>query len=177
MAIPTAHASVVAPQRPGRGVAALQACALAGAVATIVLTAGSMSWSLSPLLVIGALTIASDLSTIGAGSARLKVSGAAPGLLLAVVVLGGGPAALLGGLVMTLRWLASRPRRPAHYLRNDLTSYAWLPFLTGAGLGLATRAAHMQRWSLGYCLLVFVAFLWALALPFLWTTAYRCYVE
>ena len=48
------------------------------------------------MLVIAALTVASDLTTLDAGLARLKVSGAAPGLMLAIVVLGGGPAALIG---------------------------------------------------------------------------------
>ena len=78
---------------------------------------------------------------------------------------------------MSVRWLVSSPRRPVHYLRNDAASYAWLLLATGFGLSAATRATHLNRWALGYCLLVFVAFLWALALHFLWTTAYRCYVE
>ena len=78
---------------------------------------------------------------------------------------------------MLVRWLVSSPRRPVHYLRNDTASYAWLLLATGFGLSAATRATHLNRWALGYCLLVFVAFLWALALHFLWTTAYRCYVE
>jgi hypothetical protein len=76
-----------------------------------------------------------------------------------------------------VRWLVTSPRRPVHHLRNDAASYAWLLLATGFGLSAATRATHLNRWALGYCLLVFVAFLWALALHFLWTTAYRCYVE
>ena len=97
--------------------------------------------------------------------------------MLAIVVLGAGPAAVIGAGVMSVRWLVSSPRRPVHYLRNDAASYAWLLLATGFGLSAATRATHLNRWALGYCLLVFVAFLWALALHFLWTTAYRCYVE
>ena len=165
------------PQRPGRGIVVAQACALIGAAAIIALTAHSMRWSLWPLLVIAALTVASDLTTLDAGMTRLKVSGAAPGLMLAIVVLGAGPAAIIGAGVMCVRWLVSSPRRPVHYLRNDTTSYAWLLLATGFGLSAATRATHLNRWALGYCLLVFVAFLWALALHFLWTAAYRCYVE
>src|SRR5690349_19277868 len=172
-----ASASPAPPQRPGRGIAVAQACALIGAAATIASTAHSMRWTLSPLLVIAVLTVASDLTTLDAGKTRLKVSGAAPGLMLAIVVLGGGPAALIGAGVMAVRWLVSSPRRPVHYLRNDAASYAWLLLATGFGLSVATRASHLNRWALGYCLLVFVAFLWALALHFLWTTAYRCYIE
>ncbi|HEV7177475.1 MAG TPA: EAL domain-containing protein [Solirubrobacteraceae bacterium] len=165
------------PQRPGRGIVVAQACALIGAAAIIALTAHSMRWSLWPMLVIAALTVASDLTTLDAGMTRLKVSGAAPGLMLAIVVLGAGPAAMIGAGVMCVRWLVSSPRRPVHYLRNDTTSHAWLLLATGFGLSAATRATHLNRWALGYCLLVFVAFLWALALHFLWTAAYRCYVE
>ena len=177
MGIDAARAPDAVPQRPGRGIAVAQACALIGAAATIALTAHSMRWSLWPLLVIAALTVASDLTTLDAGMTRLKVSGAAPGLMLAIVVLGAGPAAVIGAGVMLVRWLVSSPRRPVHYLRNDAASYAWLLLATGFGLSAATRATHLNRWALGYCLLVFVAFLWALALHFLWTTAYRCYVE
>jgi diguanylate cyclase (GGDEF)-like protein len=177
MAIHAALAFDAAPQRPGRGVALAQALALVAAVATIALSAGSMRWSLWPLLVITVLTVASDLTTLDAGATRLKVSGAAPGLMLAIVVLGGGPAALIGVLVMVLRWYALRPRPPAHYLSNNIASYAWLLLLTGFGLGLAAHATALEHEDLGYCLLVFVAFLLALALHFLWTTAYRCYVD
>ncbi|MGZ4188129.1 MAG: putative bifunctional diguanylate cyclase/phosphodiesterase [Solirubrobacteraceae bacterium] len=177
MAVHAAPASHATPQRPGRAIAVAQACALAGAAVTVALSAHSMRWNLWTLMVIAALTVASDLTTLDAGMTRLRVSGAAPGLMLAIVVLGGGPAALIGATVMVVRWLASSPRRPLHYLRNDATSYAWLLLATGFGLSLATRATHLNRWALGYCLLVFVAFMWALALHFLWTTAYRCYVE
>ena len=177
MAIPAAPALDTTPQRPGRAVAVAQACALIGAAATVAVSAHSMRWSLWPLLVIAVLTVASDLTTLDAGMTRLKVSGAAPGLMLAIVVLGGGPAALIGAGVMVVRWLVSAPRRPVHYLRDDATSYAWLLLGVGFGLSFATRATHLNRWALGYCLLVFVAFLWALALHFLWTAAYRCYVE
>jgi diguanylate cyclase (GGDEF)-like protein len=177
MAVHAAPALDARKQRPGRAIAIAQACALVGAAATIALTAHSMRWSVWPLLVIAALTVASDLTTLDAGMTRLKVAGAAPGLMLAIVVLGGGPAALIGAGVMAVRWLVSWPRRPLHYLRNDAASYAWLLLATGFALGVATRATHLNRWALGYCLLVFVAFLWALALHFLWTTAYRCYVE
>ncbi|HEX4671707.1 MAG TPA: hypothetical protein VH279_05545, partial [Solirubrobacteraceae bacterium] len=119
MAVRAAPGPDVTKQRPGRAIAVAQGCALLGAGATIALTAHSMRWSLWPLLVIAALTVASDLTTLDAGMTRLKVSGAAPGLMLAIVVLGGGPAALIGAGVMVVRWLVSSPRRPLHYLRND----------------------------------------------------------
>src|SRR5690348_8336894 len=105
MVNPAASARDAPPQRPGCGIVVAQACALIGAAATIALTAHSMRWSLWPLLVTAALTVASDLTTLDAGKTRLKVSGAAPGLMLAIVVLGGGPAALIGAGVMVVRWL------------------------------------------------------------------------
>ena len=58
MAVHAAPALDATKQRPGRAIAAAQACALVGAAATIALTAHSMRWSVWPLLVIAALTLA-----------------------------------------------------------------------------------------------------------------------
>ena len=72
---------------------------------------------------------------------RLKVSGAAPGLMLAIVVLGGGPAALTGLVVLVVRWLVSWPRRPVHYLRNDASKLR----VAAVGDGIRTQRGHPRH--------------------------------
>src|SRR6202030_4551925 len=94
--------------QPGRGVLVFHALALASAAAVIALTAGSDRWSPWPLAVVATFTIVSGLTYVETGSSRLKVSGTLLGLMLAAVLLGGGPAALIGMLTIAFVWLRSR---------------------------------------------------------------------
>jgi diguanylate cyclase (GGDEF)-like protein len=177
MAIGTATSLDAAPQRPGRGVAIAHAVALIGAAVVIVATEHSTRWGLPAFVVVAALTVISELSTDDTGPARLKVSGAAPGLMLAVVMFGGGPAALIAMATVVARWAISRPRYPGHYLRNNVAGYAWQLLLTGAFLQLAVHAGHIQMRELAYYLLVFVAFLVSTALKFAWSASYQSYLD
>jgi diguanylate cyclase (GGDEF)-like protein len=160
---------------PGRGVAVFHALALALAAVVAVLTSGLDQWSTPRLAVIAVFTIVSDLSSVQTGSAKLKVSGSFLGLVLAAVVLGGGPAALVGMATIIVGWL--RWREAGHYLRNNLVTYAWFPLIGGlffhAGLGLAHVGAH----AIGYYLLVFAAFVVALAVNFVGVAGYQCYLD
>jgi hypothetical protein len=72
--------------------------------------------------------------------------------MLAAVLLGGGPAALIGVLTISLGWL--RPREDTHYLLNNLATYARFPLLGGLFFHATTRAAHAGRHALAYYLLV-----------------------
>src|SRR5262245_3286823 len=99
MASTTATPLELGPRRPGVGVAVLQAFALAGAIATIILTVPSAHWSLWPLVVITVFTVLSDITAVDTGG-NLNVSGTSLGLMLAVTLLGGGPAAAIAMLVL-----------------------------------------------------------------------------
>src|SRR5579862_5233887 len=81
---------------PRLALAELLALALAGAVG--VATVGSDHWRLWPLVVIAVFTVVSDLTSVETGSTKLKISGSFLGIVLAAVLLGGGPAALVGVL-------------------------------------------------------------------------------
>ena len=98
---------------PGRAVALLHLLLLFGAGLTIALTWGWDHWSVWQLLVIAAFTFVGGLTYVETTSTKLKVSGAFLGLMLAAVLLGGAPAALIGAASIVVTWF--RRREAGHY--------------------------------------------------------------
>src|SRR5262249_16855700 len=75
---------------PGRGVMLVQAAALVIVTGVALLTVDDANWNVSRLLVLATLTIISGLTSIEVGgSSRIRISGFALGLMLAVALLGG----------------------------------------------------------------------------------------
>ncbi len=162
-------------RQSGRTVALVHVFALASAVAVIALTLRSDQWRVWPFLVITVFTVASDLTYVEMGSVRLRVSGSFLGIILAAVLLGGGPAAVVGVLSITIGWL--RSRETPHQFRNNLATYAWFPLAAGLFFHAAVRTAGVTPHVVGYYLLVFVAFVLALALNFAAIAGYQCYLD
>src|SRR5437764_4080282 len=149
------------------------ALAAAGFVALI--TAGEARWNLGALAVIATLTVLSDLTSIETGSRRLKISASFLGLILAAVLLGGAPAALIGVLTIAIGWV--RWREAGHYLRNNLVAFAWFPLIAGLCFHAVAHATHLRSHDLGYYLLTFAVFMLALLLNFVMVAGYQCYLD
>jgi diguanylate cyclase (GGDEF)-like protein len=149
--------------------------ALLAAAVVVVLTAHSARWDPASLIVIAALTIGSDLTSVETGSSRLLVSGSFLGIMLAAVLLGGGPATVVGVLSIAFGWL--RSREAGHRLRINLATYAWFPLAAGLWFHAAEQITHEGPRTAGYYLLVFVAFVLALALNFVTIAGYQCWVD
>src|SRR5690349_4875421 len=130
MATTTATPLDLEPRQPGLGVAVLEALALAGVAGMIWLAAPAAHWKPWPLVVIGVFTIVSDLTAVESGS-KLKVSGTSLGLMLAVVLLGAAPAALVGAVTIFVSWSCRSDRGPLHCLGSDVAIYAWMLLITG----------------------------------------------
>jgi diguanylate cyclase (GGDEF)-like protein len=162
-------------RRPSRAVALVHAHALAAGVGLIVLTASSDRWQLGPFAVIAILTVISDLTSVEAGTAKLKLSGSFLGIMLAAVLLGGGPAAVVGVLSIAIGWF--RWREAPHYLRNNLASFMWFPLIASAFFHGGVRLADVGPHAVAYYLLVFAAFVVAMALNFLLVAGYQCYLD
>jgi diguanylate cyclase (GGDEF)-like protein len=154
---------------------AVHGLALAGAGAVIGLTTGSDRWSPWPLAVVATFTIVSGLTYVETGSTRLKVSGTALGLMLAGVLLGGGPAAVVGMLTIAFVWL--RSREAPHYFRNSFVTFAWAALAGGLFFHVAARVMHLGPDAIGYYLLVFPAFVLSLGVNFLGIAGYQCYLD
>jgi diguanylate cyclase (GGDEF)-like protein len=162
-------------RKSGGQLALVHGLALAAAALAAVLTAGEARWNAGALAVIATLTVLSDLTSIETGSQRLKISASFLGLILAAVLLGGAPAALIGVLTMAIGWL--RWREAGHYLRNNLVAYAWFPLIAGLVFHAVARAAHLHAHDLGYYLLTFAVFVLALVLNFVMVAGYQCYLD
>src|SRR5437764_593886 len=89
----------------GRSLTLVQGVLLAAAAVVCILTAPSARWDLVSLILIALLAVVGDVTSVETGSSRVKVSASFLGLMLAAVVLGGPPAALIGILTIVFGWL------------------------------------------------------------------------
>jgi diguanylate cyclase (GGDEF)-like protein len=151
--------------------AVAQSLALVAAAAVIFATIGPDRWSVGPLIVIALFTILSSLTYVN----RVHISGSLLGLVMAAVVLGGGPAAVIGLLSVLLAW--GRTREPPHQLRNNLVTYVWFPLAAALFFRAAVDATGVGRHELGYYLLVLATFLVAVVLNFAGVAGYDCYLD
>ncbi len=161
------------PREPGRAVEALHFLALTIAVIAIAASTRIDKWRIPELLVIATFAAASDLMAVHSGSPKVSISGSFLGIILAVVLLGGGPGAFVGMLAISIGWL--RSREPPHQLRNNLATFAWFPLLVGIFFYAAVRFTDVGPSELGYYLIVFAAFMLALVLNFVFVASYQRY--
>ncbi|HEY5428024.1 MAG TPA: GGDEF domain-containing protein, partial [Solirubrobacteraceae bacterium] len=164
-----------ATREPTRGLAAAQVGVLAAVTAFVVLTAGWYQWRVWPLVMITAFTVISELTSVRMGPSAMRVSGSSLGLMLGAVLLGGGPAALIGVLSIAIGWWHSR--EAPHHFRNNLATFAAYPLLAGLIFAGATHVTHAVPGAVAYYLLVFAAFLVGVCANFLVVAGFVCYLE
>jgi putative nucleotidyltransferase with HDIG domain len=162
-------------RQPTRVTAVAQLAVLGVAAVGAALLAGTASWRPDLLLALAGCAIAGDLAAASTDAARLKVSGSFFALVLAMVLLGGPPAALIGVATMLVGWL--RWREAAHYLRQNLVAYAVFPLVAGLAFHLVTQGAGIGRTDGLFYVLVFGTFVLALVLNFVLTAGYQSWLE
>lgn len=153
---------------------ALLAAAFVAVVAVAVWQAPSANWDLPLLGILLGFAIFSDLTAIETKT-RLKISGSFLALVLAMVFLGGTPAALIGLLSILAGWLYWR-ESPHDLLVNALT-YLTFPLVAGIGFHEVVVASGITSAEPGFYVLVFGTFLAALAMNFTMIAADACYLE
>ena len=163
------------PRQPGRGLVVAHAVAFAGAIVVALLSSGRDQWNLPLLAGITVFAIVSDLTHVEVGSSRLKVSGSFLGIVLAAVLMGGGPAAVVGVLTIAVGWL--RSREPICYLRNNLVTFAWAPLIGGLFFSWTTDVAGAGTDSAAYYVFVFATFVVSLAINYVMVAGYQCYLD
>src|SRR5690349_19305388 len=105
-------------QRPSSTVIALNAAILVCAAIVAVLTSPGANWNLLQLALLLGFALASDLMAASIRSSKLKVSGSFLAIVVAMVLLGGAPAAVVGVLTIVAGWIKWREK--PHYLLANL---------------------------------------------------------
>jgi putative nucleotidyltransferase with HDIG domain len=159
---------------------AVMAVALASAAALAWATAGSATWDLPLLGWLFLFAVASDLSAIDTaanptGKHRMLMSGSFLALVLAMVLLGGGPAALVGVGMILVGHVRFGERRDLFL--NNLVAYAWFPLIGGIGFAAARTALGVGRDDGLFYALVVGLFALALGLNFLVIAGYNSYLD
>ncbi len=131
-------------------------------------------WAVVALVVLVIFGIAGELAPLRA-DAKIQISSSFLALILASVILGPGPATLIGAITITVGWMRSRSR-PAVFVHN-LANYTLCPLAGGLFFHLASSEAHLGRSDVAYYLLVFATYLVTLSLNFLIVAGHHCYLE
>jgi putative nucleotidyltransferase with HDIG domain len=161
-------------RRPSRFVVALELAGLAGAIVLAVFTNGEANWDVPLLAVLLTLSIMSDVAAVET-HAQVKISGSFLSLVLAMVFLGGPPAAVVGAATITIGWV--RWRDDWHIFINNLSAYVIFPLVSGIAFRALTEATGLETSDGGFYLLVFAVFGFSLALNFLLVAGYKAYFE
>ncbi len=161
---------------PGRDLMLVYGVALAAVIGVAVLTVDDANWNVAELVVLATLTIISGLTSVQVGgSSRIRISGEALGLMLAVALLGGAPACLLAATTILVGWLKTREK--VHYLRNNLVVYMALMLAGGLWFRAATGILHTGPHEIDYYALAFATFMALELLNFILVVGYQCYLD
>jgi putative nucleotidyltransferase with HDIG domain len=151
-------------ERPTPLSTAIVAAGLVLAVAASILAAPDANWDLALFGILLAFSAFSDVMSIETES-HLKISGNFLAIVLAIVFLGGTPAALIGIISILAGWI--RFRENLHdFLVNALT-FITFPLVIGVGFNEVVVATGIAASDLTFYVLVFGAFVGGIAMNFL----------
>jgi putative nucleotidyltransferase with HDIG domain len=165
---------------PGRYANVVMAAMLAGATGLAIAVAGTASWDLPLLVVLFGFAVVSDLWAIDTSAklgnkGRLLMSGSFLALVVAMVLLGGAPAALIGVGTIAVGHVRFRERRDLFI--NNLVAYAWFPLLGGIAFHAGSDALGIGADDPAYYALVAGVFFFALAINFIVVAGYGCVLD
>jgi putative nucleotidyltransferase with HDIG domain len=160
--------------RPIRPLIIFELLGLACAAALAALLARDGEWRPALFLTLLGLSVLGDVQAVDTGS-TIRISGSFLALVLAMVLLGGTQAALIGVATILIGWVRwhDKPRD----LVNNLLAYAWFPLIGGMAFYAATEVAGLDDGDGFFYLLVLGTFVLALAANFLIIAGHRCYLD
>jgi len=162
-------------RRPSRTVIALNAAILVSAAIVAVVTSSHANWNLPTLVLLLGFAIASDLMAASIRSSKLKVSGSFLAIVVAMVLLGGAPAAVVGVLTIVAGWIKWRER--PHYFLANLASYAAFPLACGLVFAAVRDHYDLQPGDTAFPILVFATFSLALFVNFTMAALYTRHMD
>jgi putative nucleotidyltransferase with HDIG domain len=164
----------MAQPRPTRLAIATMIAGLALVAAAGIWRAPNADWNLPLFCILLGFSVFSDLTAISTTS-KVKISGSFLALVLAMVFLGGTPAAVIGVLTILAGWL--RWRDAGHYLLNNVLTYATFPLVSGIAFHEVVDKAGVAETDASFYGLIFAVFLLALAINFTMIASYSCYLD
>jgi putative nucleotidyltransferase with HDIG domain len=164
----------MAQPRPTRLAIATMVASLVLVAVTGIWRAASADWDLPLFCILLGFSVFSDLTAISTTS-KVKISGSFLALVLAMVFLGGTPAAVIGVLTILAGWL--RWRDAGHYLLNNVLTYATFPLVSGIAFHEIVDNARVAETDAAFYALIFAVFLLALAINFTMIASYSCYLD
>jgi putative nucleotidyltransferase with HDIG domain len=160
--------------RPTRLAIATMVAGLALVAATGLWRASSADWDVPLFCILLGFSVFSDLTAISTTS-KVKISGSFLALVLAMVFLGGTPAAVIGVMTILAGWL--RWRDAGHYLLNNVLTYATFPLVSGIAFHEIVDSSQVAQSDAAFYGLIFAVFLLALAINFTMIASYSCYLD
>lgn len=161
--------------RPSKLIIAVQVGGLVAAVTLAVVTADISNWDLGLLGILLAFSVFSDLTAISTPT-KLKLSGSFLPMVLAMVFLGGTPAAVIGVCTIAVGLMNGQAKAP-HYVLNNLLTFTAFPLLSGLAFHWATTSNGITDSDPGFYALILAVFGLALAIDFTLIASYSCYLE
>jgi putative nucleotidyltransferase with HDIG domain len=166
-------------ERPSKLIIGLEVGGLFAAVVVGILTAGTADWDLGLFGILLAFSVFSDLTAIDTTS-KLRLSGSFLPMVLAMVFLGGPPAALIAVVAITVSWVTGRirgERKALHYDLNNLLTFAVFPLVSGLVFHWVTTSIGISDSEPVFYVLILGVFGLALALNFTLIASYSCYLD
>ncbi|MFL5841454.1 MAG: HD-GYP domain-containing protein [Thermoleophilaceae bacterium] len=165
---------------PSRTASAVMTTALVAAAGSAAVGASTATWDLPLFVSLFAFAVASDLWAIDTSANpsdkhRLLMSGSFLSFVLAMVLLGGTPAALIGIGTIAIGHVRFGERRDLFL--NNLVAYAWFPLLGGIAFTAARNALDLTSDDAAFYALVVGVFFLALTVNFLVIAGYNCYLD
>jgi putative nucleotidyltransferase with HDIG domain len=162
-------------KRPSPLVIGLLIGGLLAAAAAAVATADTANWDMPLFGILLAFSVFSDLSVIETKS-RVKLSASFLSIVLAMVLLGGPPAALIGVATIVIGTLVNQ-RGALHIFLINLVTYAIFPLVGGLLFHAVVAGAEITDADAWYYVLIVALFQVALAINFAMVASYTSYVE
>jgi putative nucleotidyltransferase with HDIG domain len=132
------------------------------------------NWDLALFGVLLAFSIFSDLTAAPVES-QLVVSGSFLALVVAMVFLGGTPAALIGVLTILVGWIRWRTARLD--LLDNVVTYLIFPLIGGVAFHQVIEATGLTTADTAFYLCIFGLFMFALAINFTMIAIYATHLE
>jgi putative nucleotidyltransferase with HDIG domain len=161
-------------ERPTRFSTAVLAIALVVVIAAAIWQAPDADWDIALFSILLGFSAFSDVMSIETES-HLKISGNFLAIVLAIVFLGGTPAALIGIISILVGWLRFRESLP-DFLVNALT-FTTFPLVVGVAFHEIMDATGITTADPAFYVLVFGAFIAGIAMNFLMIGGYTYYLE